>query len=203
LPGGDKAAREPWRSAAALCWEADVAWEGCAHAALAREAWRKGINSPQTTAVGRLFDAAAALTGMQLYSTFEGQAPMTLEAAADVVTWPSPVPLPVVERDGLLECDWAPLLPVMLNAQSTVAERAALWHESLAASLLAQVHGVRSRARFDVVGLAGGVFQNRLLAERAIELLEGDGFEVRLPERLPCNDAAIAYGQIVEAALRK
>jgi hydrogenase maturation protein HypF len=91
----------------------------------------------------------------------------------------------------------------MLNTRSTVAERATLWHESLAAGLLAQARAVRSRARFDAVGLAGGVFQNRLLAERVIELLEQDGFEVRLPERLPCNDAAIAYGQIVEAAPRK
>jgi hydrogenase maturation protein HypF len=204
LPGGDKAAREPWRSAAALCWEADLEWAGLpANAALAREAWRKGINSPQTTAVGRLFDAAAALTGINLYSSFEGQAPMSLEAAADAGTRPSPVSLPVVERDGLLECNWAPLLPVMLKTRSTVAERAALWHESLAAALLAQARATRSRARFDAVGLAGGVFQNRLLAERVIELLEQDGFEVRLPERLPCNDAAIAFGQIVEAALRK
>ena len=204
LPGGDKAAREPWRSAAALCWEAGLEWEGLpANAALAREAWRKGINSPQTTAVGRLFDAAAALAGIDLYSSFEGQAPMSLEAAADAGTPPSPVPLPVVERDGLLECDWAPLLPVMLDAQRPVAERAALWHESLAAALLAQARTARSRARFDAVGLAGGVFQNRLLAERVIELLEQDGFAVRLPECLPCNDAAIAYGQIVETAERR
>ena len=204
LPGGDKAAREPWRSAAALCWEAGLEWEGLpANAALAREAWRKGINSPHTTAVGRLFDAAAALTGVNLYSSFEGQAPMSLEAAADAGIPPSPVPLPVVGRDGLLECDWAPLLPVMLDAQRPVAERAALWHESLAAALLSQARTMRSRVRFDAVGLAGGVFQNRLLAERVIELLEQDGFEVRLPERLPCNDAAIAYGQIVEAAERR
>jgi hydrogenase maturation protein HypF len=202
-PGGDKAAREPWRSAAALCWEAQRAWHGLpAQAALAREAWRKGINSPQTTAVGRLFDAAAALTGINLYASFEGQAPMMLEAAAAAGSRPSPLPLPVAEREGFIESNWAPLLPAMLDTQRSVAERAALWHESLAAALVAQAHAVRSRAPFDRIGLAGGVFQNRLLTERVIVLLEQDGFDVRLPERLPCNDAAIAYGQIVEAAPR-
>ena len=203
LAGGDRAAREPWRSAAALCWEAHVEWNGLpVNAALAREAWRKHINSPQTDAVGRLFDAAAALIGVNSYSTFEGQAPMYLEAAASGVTRPLRVTLPLSERDGLVECDWAPLIPAMLDTQRTVPERAALWHESVAQALLAQACAVRSRLRFEVVGLAGGVFQNRLLTERVTELLQEERFQVLLPERLPSNDAAISYGQIVEAGLR-
>jgi len=203
LPGGDKAAREPWRSAASLCWEARLDWDALpANAALAREAWIKGVNSPRTTAVGRLFDAAAAFLGFNMRSTFEGQGPMLLEAAAGRGGRLPRVALPIAARAGLLECDWAPLVPAMLDARHTVAERAAQWHESIAAALVAQALAVREREPFDRVGLAGGVFQNRLLAERALALLQGCGLQAHLPERLPCNDAALSFGQVVESSCR-
>jgi hydrogenase maturation protein HypF len=204
LAGGERAAREPWRSAAALCWESSLDWPALpADAALAHHAWRKGVNAASTTAMGRLFDAAAALTGLNLLSSFEGQGPMLLEAAAQGCQPPPPVRLPVVVRDGLLECDWAPLVPQMLDARRSPAERAAHWHESIAAALVEQARAVRARAQFDAVGLCGGVFQNRLLSERVVELLRLDGCDaVHLPARLPCNDAGLSFGQIVEATHR-
>jgi len=203
LPGAEMAAREAWRSAASLCWEQGIEWEALpANAGLAREAWAKGLNSPRTTAMGRLFDAAAALVGLNLRSTFEGQAPMLLEAAAGRAGRVAPVVLPIAERDGLLECDWAPLVAAMLDARRTVAERAAQWHESIAVALVSQALAVRERGGFDRVGLTGGVFQNRLLAERAVELLRAAGMRAHLPERLPCNDAALSFGQIIESSWR-
>jgi hydrogenase maturation protein HypF len=203
LPGGDQAAREPWRSAASLCWEEGVDWHALpANAGLAREAWTRGLNAPRTTAVGRLFDAAAAFLGLNLRSTFEGQGPMLLEAAAGRGGRLPPVALPLAARAGLLECDWAPLVPAMLDARQGVAERAALWHESIALALVSQALAVRERETFDCVGLAGGVFQNRLLAERALALLHASGLQAHLPERLPCNDAALSFGQVVESSCR-
>jgi hydrogenase maturation protein HypF len=200
LPGGDRAGREPWRSAASLCWEEGIAWEGQpAGLELAREAWARGLNSPRTTAVGRLFDAAAALVGLNLRSSFEGQGPMLLEAAAGRDRRVPPVVLPVVERNGLLECDWAPLVPAMLDTKRTVGERAAQWHESISTALVSQALAVRDRSAFDRIGLTGGVFQNRLLAERTVELLRAAGMPACLPERLPCNDAALSFGQAVES----
>ncbi len=65
LPGGERASREPWRSAAALCWESGVDWAtGTRDAPLLRSAWQRGLNAPYTTAVGRLFDAASSLLGL-------------------------------------------------------------------------------------------------------------------------------------------
>ena len=83
LPGGEKAGREPWRSALALCWEQAEDWQECpAETGLLKQAWHKQINSPLSSSVGRLFDAAAALTGIVQFADFEGHAPMWLEAAS-------------------------------------------------------------------------------------------------------------------------
>ncbi|MDD5632891.1 MAG: carbamoyltransferase HypF, partial [Methylococcales bacterium] len=83
LPGGEKAGREPWRSALALCWEQGEDWHECpVETGLIKQAWQKHINSPLSSSVGRLFDAAAALTGIVQYADFEGHAPMWLEAAS-------------------------------------------------------------------------------------------------------------------------
>jgi hydrogenase maturation protein HypF len=204
LPGGDRAAQEPWRSAAALCWETGHDCPGLPLAAgLARQAWSKGVNAPVTTAVGRLFDAAAVLTGLNFTSSFEGQGPMLLEAAAEDEQRPAPVLLPLNERDGLVECDWRRLILAMRDARYSVNARAALWHESMAAALVAQVREIEAYARFDAVGLCGGVFQNRLLTQRVMELLASDVYAVHLPAQLSCNDAALSVGQLIEAACRQ
>ena len=86
LPGGEKAGREPWRSALALCWELGMDWHDCtAETGLIKQAWQKQINSPLSSSVGRLFDAAAALSGIVQYADFEAHAPMWLEAASSVL----------------------------------------------------------------------------------------------------------------------
>jgi hydrogenase maturation protein HypF len=91
----------------------------------------------------------------------------------------------------------------MLTGDSlTVARRAGLFHASLAQALLAQAEAVRMRYGEITVGLGGGVFQNRLLTEQACALLAAAGFEVRLSKQVPCNDAGLSYGQIIEAIHR-
>jgi hydrogenase maturation protein HypF len=74
------------------------------------------------------------------------------------------------------------------------------FHLSLANSIAAQAQRIRASVPFDRVGLTGGVFQNRLLAELTLARLTAAGFEACLPERAPCNDGGIALGQLVEAA---
>jgi hydrogenase maturation protein HypF len=200
LPGGERAAREPWRSALALCWECDQTWpqgeELCG--SLLRRAFDGGVNSPSTTAVGRLFDAAAALLGTCLHATYEGEAPMLLEALCEDAV--APVSLPLV-RDvtGVWRSDWAPLIEALRDARRTAALRAAMFHSSLARVLCDQALAVREHSDVTRVGLGGGVFQNRVLTEQAHALLTSAGFEVLIPARLPVNDAAISYGQLVES----
>ena len=198
LPGGEKAGREPWRSAAALLWE--VGEHAPFAPELLYEAWRKGINCPQSSAAGRLFDAAAALTGVCARASFEGEGPMRLEAAARAcATSPVPLAMPLVaDAAAIWRTDWAPLLGMLSDARCPLEERAARFHTSLAAALVAQAEKLRATDGFGDVGLTGGVFQNRLLAELAINGLQRAGFRVHLPARVPVNDAGLALGQVME-----
>jgi len=197
LPGGDKAGREPWRSAAALCWETghEYAASSDDHS-LIFEAWRRGVNSPRSTAVGRLFDAAAALTGMRTTTSFEGQGPMEFEALCEAPG--KSIELTLEKEDNLLITNWAPLVPVMLDSTLSVSERTSVFHASLAHAMLQQARTIRADHGVNRVSFSGGVFQNRVLTEHALALLSGDGFRVHLPELIPVNDAGISFGQVVE-----
>lgn len=246
LPGGERAAREPWRCALGLCWEAGVedaltpgpfdAGLSCPapfrlaarssavpdsacpagrggqttemNIELLRQAWMRGLNAPFTSSMGRLFDAAAALLGLCSTSSYEGEAAMRLEAAAaaDIARFP-PSPsreragarggceLPWLQGEGLLQLDWSPLLPMLMDASRPVGERAMGFHASLArASIaLAQALGVGR------LGLTGGVMQNRLLVELIHAEAERAGVKPVMPARVPVNDAGLAFGQLVEA----
>ncbi len=199
LIGGDQASRDPWRCALAMCWEAGRDWPGGpANRDLARVAWERRINCPVTTSIGRLFDAAAALIGIAQTQSYEGQAAMALEACS--VSAGAVIDIPLYWDDDLWRSDWMPLLPALLDTERTRAERAAGFHASLARLLLRQAEQLRRDYGVQQVGFAGGVFQNRRLTEQALRLLTDVGFEVLLPERLPVNDAAISFGQIVESS---
>jgi len=150
-----------------------------------------------STPLGRLFDAAAALCGVCTHASFEGEGPMRLEAvaAADGET----VALPLArDAAGIWRSDWAPLLPMLTDIASPQATRAASFHLSLAQALLAQARQLRTQTGITSVGLAGGVFQNRLLAEAAISRLQAAGFAAHLPQRVPVNDAGLSVGQVIE-----
>jgi hydrogenase maturation protein HypF len=199
LPGGDKAGREPWRSAAALCWQSGRRYEACGQQDdLLWQAWHKNINSPQTSSMGRLFDAAAALTGVCTHASFEGQAPMLLEARCHKLN--HHIELPLTQTAELLLTDWEPLVPMLLDDKQAVAQRAALFHASLAHAMLQQATIMREKFAVNTISLCGGVFQNRVLTDYAIELLTQDGFELKLPKLIPLNDAGISFGQIIDHA---
>ncbi len=252
LPGGDKASREPWRSALALCWEQEQDWSECpVETTLLKQAWQKDMNSPISSSVGRLFDAAAALTHLVTIADFEGHAPMTLEAAAykayreymgtmdqesygekdiallnlskavsltatatatatitltapvslrTAITSTTPLSLPLIQNSsGVWLSDWAPLLAMLQNHEVNLETRSLCFHNSLALALITQAKQVQQCHPFKVVGLTGGVFQNKLLTELVMNLLEIEGFTVLLPKHIPSNDAGISFGQIIEA----
>jgi hydrogenase maturation protein HypF len=196
--GGDRVGREPWRSAAALMWEAGHDWlPQVEHAALAKQAWGKRIGSSRTSSAGRLFDAAASLVlGLDMTS-FEGQAPMMLESIAAARADSISLPLRR-DNDGILRIDWAPLLPMLVDSNLAAGVRAGIFHESLARSLVEQALTLAKTEEFRAVGLTGGVFQNRLLAERVFELLAARDIPAYLPEIVPANDGGLAFGQLIE-----
>jgi hydrogenase maturation protein HypF len=124
---------------------------------------------------------------------------MRLEALCEDAM--APVALPLArDTGGVWRSDWAVLLPALLDASVPLRTRAAMFHASLAYALRAQACAVREQSGVRRVGLCGGVFQNRILTEQAQSLLRTAGFDVLVPRQLPVNDAAISFGQLIEAA---
>jgi len=210
LPGGDAAAREPWRMALAYLLdlgetsERFCLWPGRQPAVeLLALAIRRGVNSPLTSSVGRLFDAVAALTGLCRMGQFEGQAAMMLEAQS---TDPCAAPYPYcITGRAPAEIDLRPGLRDLLRdlaAGRPVAEVGSRFHATLAAAvaevvgLLSREHGLRTAV------LTGGCFQNALLGARCQRLLEQRGLRVLRPVSFPPGDGGISLGQIAVAAAR-
>ncbi|MFV9616456.1 MAG: carbamoyltransferase HypF, partial [Gammaproteobacteria bacterium] len=137
LPGGDKAGRQAWRSAAALCWQAGLDYDEIPekdpglHSMLKR-AWQKKINAPQSSSVGRIFDAAAALTGVCTTASFEGQGPMEFEALCEKAgeSVDDFIELGLEGDDNMLIIDWKSLIRSMLDSTLSVKARAVLFHNS-------------------------------------------------------------------------
>ena len=198
LIGGNKASRDPWRCALSACLAAGMDWRvDLPERELATAAWQRDVNCPASSSAGRLFDAAAALTGVALVQGHEGDAAMRLEAIA---SGPGTViPLPLDMRNDVLCADWRPLLPMLMDPRLSQGDRSASFHASLAAVIDAQARTIHARNGVNTIGLAGGVFQNRRLVDQTIAMLKASGFEVVLPQHLPVNDAAVSFGQIVEA----
>lgn len=199
LPGGDAAGREPWRSAAALCWEAGLDCPVASPDPIVRVAWERGLNSPRSSAAGRVFDAAAALLLGVTQTSFEGQGPMMLEACASRDGEFPELPA-AADEEGLLRIDWRPLLGWLADATRPVSERAAAVHLSLADAAVRLAEVFREQRGIQIVGLTGGVFQNRLLTELVHEQLLDRGFRVLLPTAIPCNDGGLSFGQVAEYA---
>jgi len=99
-------------------------------------------------------------------------------------------------------CDWGELIPMLQDDAIEVAQRAAIFHESMAKLILDVARRARKEHVINRVGFSGGVFQNRLLNERAASLLEKDGFEIMTSTGVPVNDGGLSLGQIIEYGYR-
>lgn len=214
MPGGEAAIREPWRMACA--WlvatssgtpELPLVLRGRVDAArwstVARLA-QTGLASPVTTSVGRFFDAIAALCGVRTHVSYEGQAAIELEMAADVRV-DDRYPIPLVGDDGRVVLDARELVRAAshdLDNSRPVPEVAACVHNGLAAAVVDACRTIAERSGVRTVALSGGVFQNVLLLERTARQLIDDGFRVLVPTRLPPNDGGVSYGQAAVALRR-
>jgi hydrogenase maturation protein HypF len=214
LPGGEQAIREPWRMACAWLVAA-VGDPGPVPPALAGSvdpaAWRRvgelalrGFAAPETTSVGRLFDAVAALCGLRARVTYEGQAAVELEAACDPAERGS-YPLEVVARaDGVVldARETVRSVAADLAAGAPAGAVAARFHAALARATADACTQLADRAGLATVALSGGTFQNRRLLEATVARMAVAGLRVLVPERLPPNDGGIAFGQAAVAAAR-
>jgi len=225
LPGGDTAVQEPRRQAIGLLFElsGEEIFGGAGlpplesftkvERGVLREMLRKGVNSPFTSSVGRLFDAVASLAGLLQVSSFEGQAAMAVEFAAgeyrgegyrfDIAEAP-PRPGSAAEsgeNTARWIVDWSPMVRALLKdaeGGTGAPAIAAKFHHGL---VEAAVNVARNAGEQRVV-LSGGCFQNRYLTERLVKRLQEEGFKPYWHQRVPPNDGGIALGQIAVAAKR-
>lgn len=202
LPGGEIAAREGWRAAYGVLFEA----LGSPGLSVAEDILRHtdgrigklltgGVRCTSTTSAGRLFDAAAALGAGIESSRFEGDAAMRFEAIA---TDKEVAPFPIAIRQTVqrLELDWAPTILAICESPLLPGQKSMAFHKALAEGItqIARVMEIES------VALTGGCFQNRLLSELVWEALEKAGFKPYGHQRIPPNDGGLAFGQAVAAA---
>ena len=211
LPGGDLAARAPWRAALGYlssdpgaAASLQVAFEGidARERAVAERQIAARFNAPIASSMGRLFDAAAAVIGLRRYSGYEGQAAMELESLA-ARRPAAEYPCRLQETDGRLVLDPLPLLAWLgARRQRGVdqADLAADFHASVAWSTAVMALRLARAGGVGTVVLGGGVFQNARLLESLQGRLETAGLRVLTPRRLSPNDGAISYGQAAVGA---
>ncbi len=199
MPGGDRAAREPWRMAAAVLFDMGRGDEivrrfpNQAGAATVVSMLQRQLNSPATSSTGRLFDAAAGLLGISEIQAYEGQAAMLLEGLAERHGRVEPLADGyTLSDDGVL--DFHPLLGALADCKDT-AQGAALFHATLAAGLGAWVQRATVQCGIKHVALGGGCFLNTVLTNALHENLTAQGLRVLTAQRLPPNDGAISLGQ--------
>lgn len=211
LPGGARAVREPWRLAATYlqraCGDGFLDLDLPFVRDLDRPAWEvlrqmiaKNANCPETSSMGRLFDAVAAITGLRNTVNYEGQAAIELEAIADA----GAIKSYEFDIDGdIIKCEKVIRQAVddLLDGRSA-AEVSASFHLGVVGLIVDVALRTRDERNLDRVALSGGVFQNMFLLERVCSRLESSGFEVLTHSRVPASDGGISFGQAAVANAR-
>ncbi len=216
LPGGEAAVREPWRTAASLVRHAyGEKWRGVAERlrlvpeCTVKDAFmtmvERGINSPETTSMGRVFDGVAAILGLRSRVSFEGQAAMEIEACA-AGERADALAFEIVEKGDAVILDLFGAIRQIVERTDAGASRgqlAASFHATLVGAIGRMVEVIRDKTGINRVALSGGCFQNRILLAGVLDQLEAAGFTVLIHHRVPSNDGGIALGQAVTAGARE
>jgi hydrogenase maturation protein HypF len=209
LPGGDAAIKKPARTALALLWSQGLEWdeqldsvaEFCAQdQTILRAQLERNINTPMTSSMGRLFDAAAALAGVRQKVNYEGQAAIEFEALADSAEagkYSFGLDQNRVETRTMLE---AFLKDVMGGVSPS--KISAKFHNGLADMAREACLKIKSETGINEVALSGGVWQNMTLLQKTVQLLEADGLKVYIHKEAPTNDGGLSLGQAIIAASR-
>lgn len=225
LPGGAASVHDARRNAFALLSELDLLEHPGAAGLLnsldeqtrsiTATMIERGINSPRTSSMGRLFDAATAILGICGQATYEGEPAIELEAAAwraldsEIAHFPDdnagysasdPSWL-----DGPYVLDQKALFEALLGGieAGAPADRLALdFHVAVARASARIASDICAREGIDTVALSGGVFMNRLLLQLLTRELKGAGLTALVPHTVPVNDGCIAYGQAAVARAR-
>jgi hydrogenase maturation protein HypF len=199
MPGGDRAAREPWRMAAAALFQLNRGDEIARYfpnqpgAQTVADMLQRGLNSPPTSSMGRLFDAAAGLLNVSEIQAYEGQAAMLLEGLAEHHGRVAPLTegCHITEENVL---DFSPLLAQLADCRDA-AYGAALFHTTLAAGLADWLARAAEQHRIANIALGGGCFHNDILLRTLSDKLATQGLRIFTAQQVAPNDSAISLGQ--------
>lgn len=221
MPGGAAAIKEPLRMAYGVLWEFDLLDDpgaervlqdlGEEQVELCEKMIERGLNTPVTSSVGRLFDAASAILGVCTKPEYEGEAAILLEASIDRESdVESDYEISVIKntatesstaRDtSVLLFDAAPVFASMLGDITDgfdVGIIAKKFHDAFVNAIVNAAELANSLYEMSTVVLTGGVFMNRYITEHVVPKLAGAGFTVVLNRELPPNDGCISLGQAV------
>jgi len=217
LPGANKASKEAIRPVLGLLRAAygddldqrDFAWlldpiepDETKRRVIWQQLDRK-INTTETSSLGRLFDAVAAMLGLGTYNNFEAQLPMALEAIAEEK----------IEQGYKIELNTSANEPLLLDVRNMVKQMiadirnsvpaavvSAKFHNGLCCGLVQMVQKASEKTDLNTIALSGGVFCNRYLTNRLIKRLRDNNFKVLFNRLFPSNDGAISVGQAAIAA---
>ncbi len=211
LAGGDTAVREPWRIGLSYLMDTfgakaeslDLPWRRTVapkKLATVRSMIERRINTVETSACGRLFDAVASIAGVRAEVNFEAQAAIELEMSASAgvdAAYPFEI-----SGAATWEIDMRPAIEAIVRdvqAAKAVGYISAAFHNTVAAMVVEVCRRLRASEGIARVCLSGGTFQNMYLLERAVAGLRAGGFEVFLHAKVPPNDGGIALGQAMIA----
>jgi len=218
LPGGEQAIHDVWKTGYSLLYS--VYGKDCdnlsnieflkntAQTRLIRQMLEKEINSPVTTSAGRLFDGAAAIAGIRSKASFEAQAAMEFEFAAEsfcseeVKTNEYFVSETVMNNMGVYEIDWSNIIRSLAAGVESGESKGLLalkFHNSMAEIIV----NTAKLLKINRVVLTGGCFLNKLLLERSISRLAEEEFKVYWHQRVPTGDGGISAGQMKFASYLK
>ncbi len=207
LPGGDSATRNPWRIAVGYAESLglDIAnfpfLESIDPQAvdIVRQQVRKKLNAPQTSSMGRLFDAVAALIGIRNQVTYEAQAAIEMEVVSrKFISTTNPYPFEI--EDGIIrvgEMFEQIIQAVKLNQSSAMI--GARFHHTISAMAVEASKLLRIKTKINEVALSGGVWQNQVLLDLTRKNLLRENFIVYTHQQTPANDGGLALGQAVIA----
>lgn len=218
LAGGERAIREPWRSA---CYWLSTIYDdrflklGIPFTkSIKADRWRvvkqmlsKQVNSPFASSMGRLFDAAASIILAKKYARFEAELAIEMEtAAAAGLCHKEPYRFRVEKRNGHFVFDPQPLFAgIITDIKRGVSrqEIACRFHQAIAKMALDACRLAACGRKLEKVVLSGGVFQNNILLKTCLGLLYKEGFRVLIHRELSCSDAGISLGQAAVARFQK
>jgi hydrogenase maturation protein HypF len=217
LPGIEKCIREPWRNAAAMLIShhgdegvqlANAIFpEKALEIAVLKAMIENNVNTVYAGTCGRMFDAVSAICGVTRISSYDGEAAIHLSELIDESIIYEPYPFELVDAEVLL-IDFSKMLKditVEVLAGVDTASISGRFHESVVQAIvfaLEKIH-VNQPAFEKTVVLSGGSFHNRYLRKRISEELRNREFRVYVPEKVPCNDGGLSYGQLAIAAAKR